>query len=443
MSERGEGSDISRANIQAVMQSPHLMQAYRNLAIREWAAGNLDVSHDYYTKCVSLLSPNFVVEKRESCSFKEYCLSRDLPYAVVHASTKGMNVNPYMYGLESRSLEYEVDLPEIYLAEVRDAEVLTTLDAVLSPDGAVICDMFRHPQRSRYLFTSDLMPEVGEHYSLTIKPTHDPVVIPEGIQLFGTFSDNYSHWIMEFLPRLKLINHDEALSDVPLLVDTATARDHHFIELLKACCPRERPLVFLEPGNLYRVERLHVPSRFTSIANNIKPGEPLLSIDCVEVPEAIHWLRENLYLKSTGRPDKLIYIPRRTAKMRRLVNEDEVDVVMEEYGFIYVEPETMNLAEKQALFSQTDVLVNLGGSGSMNIIFAPPGATFIGSCTIEWQNVSFTSTMCHYSEQPFYALCGEKQGCISMHAYHADYRVDIDTLRGCLDEVLSKSKRQV
>lgn len=69
------------------------------------------------------------------------------------------------------------------------------------------------------------------------------------------------------------------------------------------------------------------------MANNLQPGEKISPPDCVTTPDVYRFLRSKLYREYDGIPDKLIYIPRKTAKVRRITNEDEVDQAMEDLGF--------------------------------------------------------------------------------------------------------------
>lgn len=86
-SEEAFRDSLRRGAIRSLADSPYLAEAYRNLARKAWAHGDWGTAHEYYLKCISLVSAGYILEKRRSSSFKEYCLSNELNYKTSTSSS--------------------------------------------------------------------------------------------------------------------------------------------------------------------------------------------------------------------------------------------------------------------------------------------------------------------------------------------------------------------
>lgn len=72
-----------------------------------------------------------------------------------------------------------------------------------------------------------------------------------------------------------------------------------------------------------------------------------------------------------------LYISRRLAKRRKVVNEDELLPILEKYGFVAFHPEKFSFLQQVAIFSQVKYLVGEHGSGLTNLLFVPTGASLL------------------------------------------------------------------
>jgi len=70
------------------------------------------------------------------------------------------------------------------------------------------------------------------------------------------------------------------------------------------------------------------------------------------------------------RSSKRLYLSRRSASTRRILNEDEVISRLEPQGFQAVQPETLSIPEQIKLFSEAEAIVAPHGAGLTNMIFA-------------------------------------------------------------------------
>jgi hypothetical protein len=77
---------------------------------------------------------------------------------------------------------------------------------------------------------------------------------------------------------------------------------------------------------------------------------------------------------STQRVNHRLYISRRKAALRRIVNESEITPLLEERGFETLLCEDLSLAEQIGLFAKTTAVIGGHGGGLINLIYCGPGS---------------------------------------------------------------------
>lgn len=74
-------------------------------------------------------------------------------------------------------------------------------------------------------------------------------------------------------------------------------------------------------------------------------------------------------IKSDHGPRR-VYLSRKDAEMRRVLNEPEVEVLLRMHGFESVQTEHMSVPEQVELFSKAEIIVGPHGAGLTNAVFA-------------------------------------------------------------------------
>ncbi|MBY0405250.1 MAG: glycosyltransferase family 61 protein, partial [Cyanobacteria bacterium] len=124
---------------------------------------------------------------------------------------------------------------------------------------------------------------------------------------------------------------------------------------------QEEQMLTLDKNSCIQAENLLYPS-FVNF-----PGEPQL--------ESIHWVRGLFDLPPQGA--LRLYISRKNAKSRHLVNELELEKLLARYQFQTVILEEMSVEEQASLFAQAACVIGQYGSGLSNLIFSHPGTEVI------------------------------------------------------------------
>jgi capsular polysaccharide biosynthesis protein len=197
----------------------------------------------------------------------------------------------------------------------------------------------------------------------------------EAILFFSRCSANYFHWMIEYLPRLKIIA-DLKKTDIPALVPKRLAPQQ--LEAIKYLAGElNLKLVYVENESRILVKRLHIPMPLT-----FHPDDPDVPfwIGAGLPAEHIKFFRDSLLkamkLPSQAKKTRKLFLARRGA-FRNITNIKSIEAVVAEEGFEIFYPETSSLKEQAEILMQAQVIVAPCGSALTNIIFMSPGAKVI------------------------------------------------------------------
>jgi capsular polysaccharide biosynthesis protein len=240
-----------------------------------------------------------------------------------------------------------------FLVQIEEGAVWTPGFLPFLPSGDYLVDAVRTP---RLLSLAGLSVDAD----LAIENLPEPVDRPESVILLGNAQgENHFHWLFESLARLGILR--EAIEGEP--------RDARYLvphlseaqveSLRSAGVDRDRLLTVEE--SFVRFRRVYVPSRGIERIDRFNRA-------------AIAFLQS---MGGDGRPWRRVYLTRRGARRRRVVNEDELMRALSRSGFEEVPSDRLTFAEQLRLFSETATLVAPHGAGLANMVFMPPGGSVL------------------------------------------------------------------
>lgn len=246
-----------------------------------------------------------------------------------------------------------------YLASVPGVTLLGGEWLLYSEDAGLLVDTLHqslaaNPSRSPWVAAAQ-----GDAVTLRLPAAVSRVSEP--CVLLGS-RPSYYHWLVDCLPRLLTIAQQPELSSLRLVVgaDIAPAQ----LEALAMLRIAESRLLRVAPREACRFDTLWVPS--------------LWSDEFHLHPAALLWLRRNLIGRATLPHDgSRLFVSRRDAAMRHIVNETQIEALLAGCGFRTVLAGEMPFAEQLALFSRAQIVVAGTGSGLSNIVFAPTDAVYV------------------------------------------------------------------
>ncbi len=233
------------------------------------------------------------------------------------------------------------------------------------------------------------------------------------VLLTARWSQNYYHWMFDSLPRLQIM------------------RDYH-IDLEDI-----DKFVVIGDQKQFQQETLNflgIPTH-KIITNEQYPhiqGENLI------VPIGAGWNRfSSNFLRQTFLPNQnlenpkdRIYISRKKAQRRHVINEDKVMQLLAPYGFKPVILESMSVQEQVLLFAKAKFVIGPHGAGLANIVFCQPGTKVIEFLSPIYQ-MPYYREISQYVDLDYYSLIGDGVPH-SQTSIIADINVNIDLLQKIL-----------
>ena len=236
--------------------------------------------------------------------------------------------------------------------------------------------------------------------------------------------EGYYHWMSEVLPRL--MARDELTIDTMIIVPANLSRWQS--ESLSLMGITSDQTISLDREYL-DLETLYFPSYVG------EPGNPHA--------RAIEWLRAKLLPAGAGeaKTRRRLYITRRLAARRRVVNEDELAPILNDYGFEIIEAENLTVKEQIDLFSQAEAVVSLHGAGLTNMIFADSGCKVLEIYDPEHLFVHYYA-LADVMKHDYWYLIGQPAGATAAHGAtgHQDIRISPDDFARSLDAMFERQE---
>lgn len=300
-----------------------------------------------------------------------------------------------------------------YVAVLQSGRVWGRSGAILTSDGKLIHDL-----SPEYDGGQHRMLEAEEHPSL-FRQQHPDLQNVHGTAAVLTFcgSGNYFHWLYDVLTRLLML---EALN-LPRHSLIMNPHPHAgFVEETLHMFGIPESSVIRTDMNVYlQADQLIVPSM---MMNSHYP------------PWTTYALRKKLLpLQETASPvPERLYISRRNASYRRIINENEIIHCLEEYGFVCICPEEWSIARQIQLFASAKVIVGPHGAGLTNLAFCCAGTQVIEIFHMRHIVPTFWMISNH-NQLDYYMFYGQEQdsaaGCF---AGLEDYYVEPERLKQTL-----------
>ncbi len=236
----------------------------------------------------------------------------------------------------------------------------------------------------------------------------------------------YFHWLTEVLGRLIL------LEDAGVEYDWLYVTNHFSFmrELLELWGVDAQKIIQpLGKDKYIEADELIVPSLVATVSPRIV--RPLASY---VQPWVVERIREKLLPFASLNPDgkekeKRIFISRKDAHMRRVLNEDEVFALFEPLGFKRYDLSFLSVQQQMRLFHGADIVVASHGAGLANLLFARPGTR-----VIEFFQARGDATYWYLSQ-----MLGMKHTCIKTAEFlQAGCMKDTVVPLECFDEILQE-----
>lgn len=241
----------------------------------------------------------------------------------------------------------------VFLACIPDARVWGDPNvAVITPDDAVLAEL------------SNVFGRPADKHPVFRRRRLGPVRTLNGTSLLlaATEGRRYFHWMMDVLPRVKIVREHCSLSDFDHVITNPITSPFQRETLEAMGIDWDR---VVETNSNYQVEceELLVPS--------FPRGNG-------QIPEwSINFLRSTFGIEEPSETSQRIYISREGARRRRVRNEKEVASLLRRRDFVILRPSQHSVVEQaRQMASATHVIAPHGG-GLTNVIFCQLGTSIL------------------------------------------------------------------
>lgn len=244
------------------------------------------------------------------------------------------------------------------LVILRDVVVDAYFGVALTRDGRVIEDtaIRRGPIESKM--------RSGKFFRTTRVVTVDrPVILLD----CGPKNANFFHFWADSLSKFLFIDEPEVQARLPAYLIHSQSLAPWQVDVIQRATGACVELLEVDP--LTRVE----PPLFVSLPPYGVSGEDFLP-DVDELRRIREWSSS---LSSPEIPETRLYISRRLAKRRRLLNEDEIVEMLDGFGFRELRLEEHSVAAQIEAFRSAEFIVAPHGAGLIHLLHARPGARLL------------------------------------------------------------------
>ncbi|TNJ62589.1 glycosyltransferase family 61 protein [Paenibacillus hemerocallicola] len=358
---------------------------------------------------------------RLECHHLHKIIHQTQPYHLVSPGTVDDELHPVFQ-------QRRVTTPDGYVAVLPEGRYFGGEEhsgAIITPDNKLVWDVsmnFYIPGWVHPIFKRKSLP--------TATRTSETVAV-----LTFIWSRNYFHWMIDVLGRIDLIRKSGLSVDKYIISNDGPSKiQEETLGLLGI--PKEK-IIRSYDGLHLRAARLIVPSLQVI---------SLLPFSCNPMPRwATNFVRSELFKIVKPSPyggHERIYISRREAKHRRVLNESEVLHVMATYGFREVKLEEMTVADQVRLFHSANMVVAPHGASLTNIMFCRTGTQVVDIFPPEYMYPCFWHISSYYGLRYSYLIGKGKRlskdeniGLVG-HVY-TDLTVDIGALTAMLRRMVS------
>lgn len=314
--------------------------------------------------------------------------------------------------------------PPQTVTELKSARVAQPAGFVISKDNFLMCNQgLESSVRLRgagRVARSGYSPQIAKLATIKILnrgPLPPPLTLDKNLATLATYSStNFYHWLIDALPRLRLIEQadiGEHLYYVPL----SSSFHRQALELLGI------DLAKCVPASRY--QHVTAPAVFV-------PSSPL----GFPSPDICDFLRSRLLppalRNSTTKGLKRLYISRKGSRWRDVVNEDEVVALLEKAGFTRIKLERYSFADQIRLFHEAEFVVGPHGAGLTHLAFCNEGTRVveIGTPVRPWR---MFYEIAHLTNLRYLHLVANISGPAAHFGSESNIHVDLGQLQRALD----------
>lgn len=370
-------------------------------------------------------------------SIRNYSRLRNIKYRLLSQNRK-TTVYPIHFFNQTPKEPINASLFDIYYSVIENCNIIGQSNAILTKDNYLLYDYLAHKSLKKINVTDsglflllNRVIHLGKIFFINyLKVSKN--AIDKGIMLSGNFTDNYYHFVLEFLVKFELISQANIDYSIPIVLDNRVKKILQFNELITIFNIGNREIIYVEPRVLYTVNELHYVSAPNKIPPNIKGKiQSIKSEDYAFDFNSIDFLRTTIrrYFDSidADTPRK-IFISRANC-IKRKNNEADLYPILKRFGYTIIHPENMTFKEQFICFANADYIIAASGAALTNIVFCKPECNILVFQTVQ-ADITIFSSIAKYLNTNMMYITGSNETT----KLHPDFIVPVNLLEEYLQK---------
>ncbi len=368
------------------------------------------------------LVDKFQIEKK-AFSIKEQTIEKVRPFDI--------------YGSIS-GIQFDVEYPAIYLMEYSEVRFFVESDFIIYEDK-VVWDKRNYPMFQKMIPQDKDLIHFDEK-TVQISTNKEVIEIGTAFSMCGVHATVWSHFLVQYLPKLYFFAQYAEKQGEEITVILPEYSDKHVIEVVDYYLNKIKNTnrIILKNNQSAHCKKLFYIESMSMISDHetyetyidfFVPGCVTDFLRNIFVPDCI----KRYGINNKAQKNKL-YVVRKNAAYRNLLNIEEIEEFFKSEGYQFVEPHLLSMKEKIELFYNATEIAGPYSAGFSNIQFCQPGTKICLLSNIQRSFETYLSYFVNQNEIKFVAVTGVD----SENNSHSDYEIPLEKLKKAYTAILKQ-----
>ncbi len=372
--------------------------------------------------------PGLIIRWARSIPVEEWCKFNSVKVHVLEAPTDVDIVDPH------NGAPYRYRTAGVQLAVIPEATFVSGWDFVVAPDGEVLNDSGYMDLTSSYLILPHFF------HRATGQVAHpwpsNCVTVDEDVLFLSAPPDfSFGHWLMDFLPRLRGWN-ETGRTRIKLAVPAKLPQHHR--DTLAAFGVTAADVIWCKFANCYKFRTITI----VQAGNLYLPN-----------PNTTRFLHQALGPDATAGNDvaeRRFFLPRtQTTRGRSIVNHEEVQTVLDGFGFEAVRRPKVAIADQNRMFAEAGLVLTTIGTDIITVYQLRPGTDLVVLCLPGMDTLDVKSgtmalaSLCQTVGVRLHrVICSSSGPADAAGLYHQNIIVNCSVLHELLSQIIERRRNE-
>jgi len=302
--------------------------------------------------------------------------------------------------------------PKIELKRFYNATIYAASDFIIT-DKYAVWDKYYFTQFTKLIPHDEDIVKL-ENGTIYISKPNEIFQIENGFSFCGVHSNIWSHFLVQFLPKLYLLKQTVELVNSKLTIVLPVYNDLQIKEIVQNILAQFNNIeIFeLQSNQSVNCKSLFAINNTAYICDHstyVNPSDIIIPNLCLNILK-VNFVSDifEKYNIANSKHNRKIFIGR--SSYRDLINGPEVEEYFVNLGFEVILPHLLTLKEKIETFNQASVIIGPFSSGFTNILFCKPHTKILTFANFHRTFDSYLSTFSEFFELELLMLTGIDNG---------------------------------